>query len=78
MTASHDLRVEEIPAPHRQHPGADFRPDFEHALGDQGLDGFADDRAADTELLAKIGFDLEGFTGLDLPGSDPATQPVDC
>ena len=72
-----DLRIEEVPAPHRQHPRTDLRPDFEHAFGDQGLDGFANDRAADTQLFAEVGFDLERLTRLDLPGSDPAAQPID-
>ncbi|MNZ95383.1 hypothetical protein D3C78_1145290 [compost metagenome] len=54
-----DLWIEEIPAPYRQHPRADFRPDLEHAFGNQGLDGFTDDRAAHAELFAEVGFDLE-------------------
>ncbi|MNN80468.1 hypothetical protein D3C81_1972020 [compost metagenome] len=54
-----DLRIEEVPAPHRQHPRADFRADFEHAFGNQGFDRFADDRTAHAKLFAEVGFDLE-------------------
>ncbi len=71
------LRIEQVPAPHRQHAGADFRPDFEHAFGDEGFDCFANNRATDAELFTQIGLDLDGLPRLDLASGDPAAQPVD-
>ena len=71
---AHHLGIEQIPATQRQDPGTDLGADFQHALGRQGLDRFAQDGAADAQLLAEIRLYLEGATGWKLPGREALAE----
>jgi hypothetical protein len=53
---SEDVRIEQVPFRSRLGSGARTRPNLQHALVRQHLDRFADNRAADTKLFAKLRF----------------------
>ena len=50
------LGIEHMPLFLRADRGAGLRPDVEHALGDEHLDGLAKHVAADAEVAGEIGF----------------------